>query len=51
MASKPLPRVIMLSALEDPLLQSSLMKEKLVDVFFYKPVQNDILEEAIKKLF
>jgi response regulator RpfG family c-di-GMP phosphodiesterase len=50
MANKLMPKVIMLSALEDPLLQSALKKEKLVDMFFFKPVQNDILEEAVKKL-
>jgi hypothetical protein len=41
----------MLSALEDPQLKQALDKKKLVDSFFSKPVQSDLLEDKIKDLF
>ena len=38
MAAKPQPKVIMLSALEDPQLKEALDEQNLVDAFFNKPV-------------
>jgi hypothetical protein len=37
-ASKPQPKVIMLSALEDPQLKDVLDEQNIVDKFFNKPV-------------
>jgi hypothetical protein len=38
------PKVIMLTALNDPSLREEADREQLVHAFFDKPVQNDILE-------
>jgi hypothetical protein len=38
LADKPPPKVIMLSALEDPQLKETLDEQNLVDAFFNKPV-------------
>jgi hypothetical protein len=37
----------MLSAIDDPELKNAFFKEKLIDKFFNKPVQSEILEDAI----
>jgi response regulator RpfG family c-di-GMP phosphodiesterase len=47
---KPYPKVIMLTALNDPQLKDTFIREKLIHKFFNKPVQNDILEDAIKEI-
>jgi hypothetical protein len=41
----------MLSALEDPQLKEALDRKKLVDGFFNKPVQSELLQHKIKDLF
>ena len=48
---QPQPKVIMLSALEDPQLKETLDRKKLVDGFFNKPVQSDLLQHKIQDLF
>jgi hypothetical protein len=40
----------MLTAIDDPDLRNSIQKEKLIDGFFNKPVQGDVLKTKIKEI-
>jgi response regulator RpfG family c-di-GMP phosphodiesterase len=44
------PKVIMLTAKDDPELKNTLYREKLIHGFFNKPVPIDILEDKIREI-
>ena len=50
MENKRYPKVIMLTAIEDQELKKAFLDEKLIHKFFNKPVQSDVLEEAILEI-